>query len=159
MAANVPPLLPRAGPFSGWHAPDVTSRVRAEAARGEVPAPPAQVGQSFVPGAAPRNRGPAASPGPRPPRAPSCSGPGRGPAPVPGSEARPQPRRRDKNPSLTPAGAGAGWRLAQKPCPQRAYGPGASVACPVCQMSVRVRTKAGKGITRAAREGSRNGDV
>lgn len=43
----------RAGPFSGWPAPDVTSRVRVGAARGEVPAPPAQVGQSFVPGATP----------------------------------------------------------------------------------------------------------
>lgn len=66
MEANVPPLPPRERPFSSWHAPDVTARVRAEAARGEVPTPPAQVGQSFVPGAAPRNPGLAASLGRRP---------------------------------------------------------------------------------------------
>lgn len=61
LVANVPPLPTRAGPPSGWHAPDVTSGVCARAARGEVPAPPAQVGQSFVPGAAHRNPGPTAS--------------------------------------------------------------------------------------------------
>lgn len=158
VGADAPPSRPARGASFRRRAPDVTSRGRApEPPWGRYPRPSRRYGHPLSPAPAPGARVSAT----RPARGPSarCSSssdpawrpPGRNLTPESGSQGRPQPGRRDRNP-FTPDSAGSlGAEGCKSPAPHGACAPererpaGASVERPVCRMSVRVRTKARNG--------------